>query len=188
MDVTIRGKNFTVTDRIEEYVNKKVSKLGRYLSIIDEARMDLTSEKTRSAQDSQVAQLTVRSRGTILRAEERDQDIFAAIDKVLDKMHRQITRYKDRIQRKGDRGAPPGEKAIVTAAETVDDEGESMTQGEIVRVKKVPTTMMDPEEAVEQMELLGHDFFVFFNADTESLNVAYRRRDGNYGLLQPELG
>jgi putative sigma-54 modulation protein len=190
MDVTIRGRNITVTERIEEYVKKKVSKLSRYLSTIDEARMELAAENTRSAQDSQVAQLTVRSRGAILRAEERDQDMFAAIDKVLDKMHRQITRYKDRRRRKGERGAAPGEKPIVAAAEATLEEVEesSTSRAGIVRVKRFPTTMMDPEEAIEQMELLGHDFFVFFNAESESINVAYRRRDGNYGLLQPEIG
>lgn len=189
MEVTIRGRNITVTDRIDEYVDKKVSKLSRYLSTIDEAHMELSTESTRSAHDRQVAQLTVRSRGTILRAEERASDIFTAIDSVLDKMHRQIRRYKDRLHRKGARGAPTGEKAIVAAAGEQLQEAAVIEEetGEIVRVKQFPATVMSAEEAVEQMELLGHDFFVFFNDDSDSINVVYRRRDDNYGLLQPEL-
>ncbi len=94
MEVTIRGRNVEITSRVQEYVEKKVGKLDRYLPTISEAHMDLSTEKTRSAQDSQVAQLTIRSKGTILRVEERNQDLFTAIDSVLDKMYRQIGRYK----------------------------------------------------------------------------------------------
>jgi len=185
MEVTIRGRNIAVTDRLNEYVTKKASKLDRYLPTIDEAHMELSVEKTRAAQHRQVAQLTVRSRGTILRAEERDNDLFAAIDAVLDKMHRQISRYKDRLQKRGERAA--GSKSDVAAAEA-QPEGESeLLAGAIVRTKRFLISPMAAEEALEQMELLGHDFFVFFNADTESMNVLYRRKDGNYGLLQPEL-
>src|SRR3990172_10851781 len=115
MEVTVRGRNITVSDRLDEYVNKKVSKLDRYLTTIDEARMDLSVEKTRSAQDRQVAQLTVRSHGTILRAEERDQDIFAAIDAVMNKMYRQISRFKERMYQRGERAA--GEKPTVAVVE-----------------------------------------------------------------------
>ncbi|MGH2593387.1 MAG: ribosome hibernation promotion factor, partial [Anaerolineae bacterium] len=121
----------------------------------------------------------------IMRAEERDNDIFAAIDAVLDKMVRQISRYKDRLQKRGERAAGP--KSDVAAAEA-QPEGESeLLAGAIVRTKRFSISPMAAEEALEQMELLGHDFFVFFNADTESMNVLYRRQDGNYGLLQPEL-
>jgi len=185
MDISIRGRNITVTDRLNEYITKKTSRLDRYLPAIDEAHMDLSREKTRSAQDRQVAQLTVRSRGTILRAEERNSDLFAAIDAVLDKMQRQITRYKDRLRSRGEQSAGENPHMAVVEAERA-AEAESPA-GEIVRTKRFPISPMSAEEALEQMELLGHDFYVFFNADTESINVLYRRKDGNYGLLQPEL-
>lgn len=185
MEITIRSRNISITDRINEYVTKKAAKLDRYLPAIDEAHMELSMEKTRSAQDRQVAQLTVRSRGTILRAEERDQDIFAAIDAVLDKMQRQIGRYKDRLYRRGERAA--GENPNMAAVEAERADEAETPPGAIVRTKRFPVSPMSAEEALEQMELLGHDFFVFFNADSEAINVLYRRKDGNYGLLIPEL-
>jgi putative sigma-54 modulation protein len=133
-----------------------------------------------------IAQLTVRSRGKVLRAEERDQDLFAAVDLVADKMQRQITRFKDRLYSRGQiRGSETvrvpeePEAAVEAVAEPV---------GSIVRTKKFRVTPMGPEEAIEQMELLGHDFFVFYNSEVNSITVLYRRRSGDYGLLQPELG
>jgi putative sigma-54 modulation protein len=174
---------------MQEYVEKKIGKLERYLPIIDEARMELSQEETRSAQHRMIAQLTVRSRGKVLRAEERDQDLFAAVDLVAEKMQRQITRFKDRLYSRGQmRGAET--VRVPEAAETVAEAelvAEAEPVGSIVRTKTFEVTPMNPEEAIEQMELLGHDFFVFFNADTEEVNVLYRRRDGNYGLIEPEM-
>jgi len=177
MEVSIFSRNMEVTPRLRDYVEQKVGKLDRYLPLIDDARIDLTKENTRSAAHRQVAQLTVRVRGTILRAEERTQDMFASIDAVLDKMYRQIARYKGKRQ---DRWQ--------TATETLPiEEPVEATVGEIVRVKRFDVRPMVPEEAIEQMELLGHSFYIFLNADEDALNVVYRRKDGNYGLLQPEF-
>ena len=105
MNIVVRSRNVSISDRVEEYVEKKIGKLERYLPIIDEARMELSQEETRSAQHRMIAQLTVRSRGKILRAEERDQDLFAAIDLVAEKMQRQITRFKDRLYSRGPHGS-----------------------------------------------------------------------------------
>jgi len=186
MNIVVRGRNVEVTSRLEEYVDKKVGKLDRYLPTIDEARMELSVEETKSAQHSQIAQLTVRSRGRILRAEERDQDIFAAIDAVSDKMQRQITRYKDRLYARGQvRGTESVRAADIELP--IEAEREEEPLGTIVRTKKFPVTPMSAEEAIEQMELLGHDFFVFYNSDINGINVLYRRKNGDYGLLQPEL-
>lgn len=184
MNIVVRGRNINVTPRLEEYVDKKVGKLDRYLPTIDEARMELAVEETRSAQHSQIAQLTVRSRGRILRAEERDQDIFAAIDAVSEKMQRQISRYKDRLY---ERGQQRGTESVRTPEPLAEGEREEEPLGTIVRTKKFPVTPMGAEEAIEQMELLGHDFFVFYNSDANGINVLYRRKTGDYGLLQPEL-
>jgi putative sigma-54 modulation protein len=177
MQLIIQGKNMEVTDRLREYIEKKVGKLDRYLPTITEARVELSVESAKSAKDRQVAQLTVRSRGALLRAEERSADMFACIDAVVDKMYRQIVRYKGK--RYG-RGRGPGEMPPV-------EEFEEEAPPRIVKVKRFQVIPMDEEEAIEQMELLGHDFFIFFNVNTNEMNVIYRRKDGNYGLIEPEL-
>jgi putative sigma-54 modulation protein len=179
MELMIKGKNVEVTNRLHDYVEKKIGKLDRYLPTISEAWVELTTEETKAAGDRHVCQVTVRSNGTILRAEERSDDIFTAIDTVLDKMYRQIARYKGKRQSRW-RGAAEPEPLPIE--EDVEEE-----VSRIVRVKRFPMTPMGPEEAVEQMELLGHDFFVFFNAEEGRINVLYRRKTGDYGLLQPEL-
>ena len=179
MQLMIQGKNIEVTERLEEYIDRKVGKLDRYLPTITEGRMELSVESAKSAKDRQVAQLTVRSRGTLLRAEERTADMFTSIDAVVDKMYRQIVRYKGK--RYG-RGRGPGEAPPVEVAEF-----EEEVAPRIVRTKRFDVSPMDAGEAVEQMELLGHDFFVFFNVNTSEINVVYRRKDGDYGLIEPEL-
>ncbi|HAL61111.1 MAG TPA: ribosome-associated translation inhibitor RaiA [Chloroflexi bacterium] len=174
MNIIITGKNMEIGDVLRNYVEKKVTKLNRYLPTASEARVELAVEGTKDAEHSQVAQITLRSNGTILRSEERSSDIFASVDAALDKIHRQIIRYKEKRYRRG-RG-PEKESPLLEEEETP----------HIVRTKRFPVRPMDEEEAIEQMELLGHDFFVFFNASTGQVNVLYRRQDGNYGLIEPE--
>lgn len=181
MQLIITAKNMEITERLREYVEKKVGKLDRYLPNIDEAHVELSCQKAKSAQHRQVVQVTLRSSGTILRAEERSDDMFASIDAVLNKIYRQIARYKGK---RYERGRAPGEEPPLPPEELEAEIGETKR---IVRVKRFPMRPMDPNEAIEQMELLGHDFFVFFNAEAEEVNVVYRRKDGDYGLLQPEL-
>jgi putative sigma-54 modulation protein len=182
MELSIKGRNVEVTDRLSDYVEKKIGKLDRYLPTISEAWVELATEGARAAQDRQVCQVTVRANGTILRAEERSDDMFTSIDAVLDKMYRQIARYKGKRKNRWRGSAVPVEPLPLEAEETYDEETSN-----IVRTKRFPMTPMGPDEAVEQMELLGHDFFVFYNADDGQVNVIYRRKDGDYGLLQPEL-
>jgi len=179
MEVTIRGRNFEVTPRLQEYVEMKVARLDRYLGTIDQVRVDLAIENTRSNADSQVAQFTVHSKRAILRAEERTDDMFASIDAVMDKIHRQIERYKGKRQQRIRSGE--------TDVDVLVEEPEEAPAGEVVRVKRFEVLPMGVEEAIEQMELLGHDFFLFYNADEAAVNLVYRRRGGNYGLLQPEV-
>ena len=182
MELTVKGKNVEVTDRLLDYVEKKIGKLDRYLPSISEIWVELSTEGAKAAQDRQVCQVTVRSNGTILRAEERSEDIFTSIDAVLDKMYRQIARYKGKRKNRW-RGAAPAPEPLPMEYEEEFEEESS----HIVRFKRFPMTPMNPDEAIEQMELLGHDFFVFYNADEGQINVLYRRKDGNYGVLQPEL-
>ena len=196
MQLIVQGKNIQVTDRLREYVESKVNRLDRYLATITDARMELASEQTRRHGDRQIAQLTIHSKGMMLRAEERSGDIFTSVDMVMDKMKRQIDRYKSKRRGKL-RGAQQSRDEIdlgledreVDAEELLDEitEDDESLDGAIVRVKRFQVAPMSPEEAIEQMELLGHDFFVFYNVDGGQFNVIYRRRDGNYGLIQPEI-
>jgi putative sigma-54 modulation protein len=179
------ARNMELTDRIVEYVDKKVGKLGRHIPNVDETRVDLSYVKSaRSATDRQVAQITIRGKGFILRVEERADDLFAAIDEAVDKMQRQIERYKGKHQR----GRGDGTSAAEVAAEPVEVE-ETIEDEKIARRKTFTLTPMNELEAIEQMKLLGHDeFFVFYNASTNAINVLYTRRDGTYGLIEPKLG
>jgi len=191
MQLILKARNLDVNDRLKEYVEKKLGKMDRYLPEIQEIRVELAEEKSRKASEREVVQVTMRSNGTLLRAEQRASDIYAAIDAVADKLHGQITRYKGKRRRKIERAqvhAVETEEltAIGVAAEEFGEEEEA-PEGRIVRTKRFSMVPMSEEEAIDQMELLGHDFFVFYNPQGPGLNVLYRRSDGNYGLLQPEL-
>ncbi len=125
------------------------------------------------------------NKGAVLRGEERSSDLFAAIDAVVDTMYRQISRYKGkRIARYRHANA---EEELMTAPPIEEEAEGGEEEPQIVRVKRFAMAPMTPEEAIEQMELLGHSFFVFYNPDEGNINVIYRRRDGNYGLIIPEL-
>ena len=154
---------------------------------LEQVRVDLSTQKARNALERQVAQVTIRDRrGTMLRAEEHNNDMFAAIDAVVDKLYRQIRRYRGQNRKR--RVAAPHVEEIVDLGEPLPIAEESLEdEGAIVRSKRFALNPMNSEEAIEQMELLGHDFFVFFNSEEEAINVLYRRHDGNYGLLQPEF-
>ena len=181
MELMIKGKGVEITDRLHDYVQKKVGRLDRYLPSITEAWVELSMEGTKAAADRQVCQVTVRANSTILRAEERSDDMFTSIDAVLDKMYRQIARYKGKRKNRW-RGAGAQVEPLPLEIEEEPEE-----ESRIVRYKRFAMAPMNTEEAVEQMELLGHDFFVFYDADEGQINVLYRRKDGDYGVIQPEL-
>ncbi|HET9914771.1 MAG TPA: ribosome-associated translation inhibitor RaiA [Anaerolineales bacterium] len=180
------ARNMRLTDNTRDYVEKKAAKLERYLQEIEEVRIELSHAKSaRSALDRQVAQITVHGKGFILRSEERADDIHAAFDTALDKIQRQIDRYKGKHYR----GRGDGRSAAEVAEEElpVDETGELLPL--IGRRKKFIVLPMTEDEAVEQMRLLGHDnFFVFFNAEQNAIQVLYRRRNGTYGLIEPVVG
>jgi putative sigma-54 modulation protein len=181
----IYGKNMEITDRINDYVGKKAAKFDRMLTTMDEVKVDLAFVKSaRSAADRQVAQITIRGKGFILRSEERADDIFAAFDTAIEKMQRQIERYKG----KHFRGRGDGRSAAEVGG-IIPDETEIEEKPLIVKRKSFHMVPMDEIEAIEQMTLLGHnDFFVFYNGNTNAINVLYHRRDGSYGLIVPEVG
>ena len=178
--------NMRLTDNVRDYVEKKAAKLERFLQEIDEIRVELSHIKSaRSALDRQVAQITVHGKGFILRSEERADDIHAAFDAALEKVQRQIDRYKGKHYH----GRGDGRSAADMLEEDVpvDETGELLPL--IARRKKFIVLPMNEDEAVEQMRLLGHDnFFIFFNAEQNSIQVLYRRRNGTYGLIEPIVG
>lgn len=171
MQITIRGKNVAVTPALNDYVEEKVGRLSRYLENISEAVVALSVVK-----DKHIVEVTVfvNGSGIILRGEESNDDMYASIDLVVEKVERQIRKYKTRLSKKS--LVRPDVPAL-----------ENDQPAKLVKTKRFAIKPMDPEEAVMQMNLIGHDFFVFFNADTEEVNVVYKRKDGNFGLIEPEF-
>lgn len=187
MEPTISVKNVRLTPRIETYVSKKTSRLDRYMPNMAELHIDLSKQRVKNADERSVAQITVRdSKGTILRAEDQQADVFAAIDIVVDKIYRQIKRYRDkRVKNRRGNGA---DIALLELEALPIEEDDTELDYKMVRQKRFEMQPMSPDEAIDQMELLGHDFYVFYNTDESAVNVVYRRRDEDYGLLQPEIG
>jgi putative sigma-54 modulation protein len=183
--VEVQTRNIRLTEKIEEYVTKKAGNLNHYLPAIDEARVELVHYKAaRSANDRNVAQITVHGKGFVLRTEERADEALAAFDHALDNMQHQIERYKGKHQH----GRGDGRSAAEAVEQIIDDETGELSPL-VARKKKFVLYPMTEEEAVIQMRNLGHDnFFIFYNAETSKINVLYRRRNGSYGLIQPELG
>jgi putative sigma-54 modulation protein len=186
-NLEIFGREFEVTDHIRDYVTKKVAKLDRHLDSIDLIRVDLAYVKAaRSAADRYVAQMTINGKGFILRSEERADDIRTAMDAAMEKLSRQVNRFKDK--RKRGRGDGKSASDIVPEPIEVSTEMEPEETPVIMRRKRFDLIPMAEEEAIEQMKLLGHDnFFVFYNVKADSVNVLYRRRDGTYGLIEPRI-
>lgn len=183
-NIVITVKNMELTDRVREYVEKKTPRLERLLPDIDTMKFDLSFAKNaRNRADREIAQLTITGKGFVLRTEERDVDLLAAVDKAVDKMQRQIERFKGKRNRGRGDGIPASE--VVPAPGDLEPEIKSA----IVRRKTFTLIPMDENEAIEQMALLDHeDFFIFYNVNTNSVNVLYKRRDGDYGLIEPKIG
>lgn len=188
MELAVHGRNIEITDWIEEYVDKKVSKLDRFINGgVDDVRAELSQSDTRAADDRYTFQITMRTDRQILRAEESSGDIFASIDAAVDKLRRQVKRAVDRKRSRRRHSIATNTEAVLAEAELFEGLGEEGSEGRILRRKKFLLNPMTEDEAVDQMELLGHDFFLFYNEETNSTNLIYRRKDGNYGLLQPDL-
>ena len=191
MQIQIHAKNVDVGQRLHEYAEKKLARLEKYLPNISRIDLELGQERRRQGPDASVAQVTLRhSRGMILRAEDKSQtDLYAAVDMVLDKLNRQIGRYNGKRRR---RAADRSEEldAELMGAELLPEEEDETSEEMmgIVRRKAIEISPMSEQEAIDQMEMLGHDFFVFYNAETQGLNVLYRRKEGDFGLIQPIFG
>ncbi|MFS0674211.1 ribosome hibernation-promoting factor, HPF/YfiA family [Ornithinibacillus sp. 179-J 7C1 HS] len=180
MKFNIRGENLTVTEAIREYVEKKIGKLEKYFEspLTSDVHVNLSVYN-----NQQRIEVTVPMTSLLLRAEVEHMDLYAAIDLVVDKLERQIRKYKTKVNRKVRQNSTPSFVASSLAEKL--DEVEESDEIEIVRTKRFDLKPMDSEEAVLQMDMLGHAFYVFENAVTGDTNVVYRRKDGKYGLIEP---
>jgi putative sigma-54 modulation protein len=173
----VKGKNVEVTDSIRLYAEEKLGKLERQLADPTRVELELAVERNPSISANHVAEATIWTKGPVLRAREASADHKASIDQLVDKLERQVKRYREKRRRH--RGGAV--EAIPESAVPIEAEPN------IVKSKRFPVKPMSPEEAVLQLELVGHDFFVFQNGETMEVNVVYRRRDGSYGLIEPQL-
>lgn len=180
MDIIIRGENITVTSSLQDYAEKRISKLEKYFNapIETDARVNLRVHNT-----EQVVEVTIPLQGLLLRAEVGEEDLYSAIDLAVSKLERQIKKYKTKLNRKGRHSAKQAiQNAGTTVTKTVDEE-ETLS---VVRKKHFVFKPMTVDEAILQMDMLGHSFFVFNNADDNSTAVVYRRKDGRFGLIDQE--
>ena len=175
----IAKNNVEVTETVEAYIEKKIGKLGRYLPTIDEGKLEISQEGAKLPEQRFTVQVTLDSRGVLIRAQEKDKDIRTAVDRVADVLSKRIERYKGKLYDKG--------RGISLARQGATIEGEEIeAPKKVVKSKHFLVKPMPVDEAISQMELLGHDFFLFIDADTERINLLYRRENGDYGLIEPE--
>lgn len=179
MRLHVKGKNVEVSESIRQYAEDKMSKLDRQLHELTEVELELSVEKNPSISANQVAEVTVWTKGPTLRVTGASSDMKASIDQLTEKLLRQVEHYRGKRRGRQVRGngIPPG------GSMSIPDEEDTGQQ--IVKTKQFSMKPMSAEEAVLQLELIGHDFFVFRNDESGEINVIYRRKDGGYGLIEP---
>lgn len=195
MELHIRTNGTKVTDGMREFIDRRMAKLDRIAEHVIDAHLELRTEESRMGTETTTAQLTLHTGRHVLRSEERDTEPARAVDSAIDKLISQVRKYNDkkvsRRKRSAGRGAFVDDAPILAiddaAPAAVEDE-EGMDHGQVVRTKRFPMKPMLVDEAIDQMQLVGHEFFLFRNVDENELNVLYRRRDGSYGLLAPADG
>lgn len=176
MRYTISGKNIDITNALRDIVVQKISKLEKYFTEDNDAQITMMVEKQRH-----IIEVTIPIKGSIIRAEEESENMYAAIDLVVDVLERQLHKHKNKLNKRH-HGQGTFKKDFFDTHDKEHEEGI-----EIVRTKKFAIKPMDAEEACMEMDLLGHDFFVFRNCDTNEVNVVYKRKRGSYGLIEPEF-
>ena len=176
MKLNFTGKNMEVTEALKDITEKKLGKLDKYFQKDAEGNVTYSVERNRK-----IIEVTINLPGTILRAEEATDDMYASIDKAVDVLERQIRKHRTKLQKRYNNGETIRFENIIPLTEEDDD------KPKIVKTKRFDMKPMNVEEAVLQMELLRHNFFIFMNADSDDLNVVYKRKDGNYGLIEPEF-
>ncbi len=176
MKFIVSGKNFEITNALKDRVISKMGKLSKFFQPDTEAHITMSVEKNR-----QIVEVTIHYNGVVIRGEVSETDMYTSIDKVVDIVEKQILRNKTRLEKRLHDGAFRVE-ASDAPREVLEE-----TDFKVMRSKKFPVKPMDVEEAILQMNLIGHEFFVFSNASTRQVNVVYKRKDGNYGLIEPEF-
>jgi len=179
MKITFKGKHIEVTDAMRNYIEKRLNKIDRHFDHILEVIVTLSVEKNR-----QIVEATLQASRALIRAEEETDDMYTSIDKVADKLERQIKKYKEKYFQKPHPGT---EKVGLANKEINAEDSEPDKIAKIVKTKRFAIKPMSVEEAAMQMDLLGHNFFVFANDNTNKVNVLYKRKDGNFGLIEPEF-
>jgi putative sigma-54 modulation protein len=179
MLVAVKGKNIEVTDALRDYAEKKVAKIVKFFE-----KSPLGAQVTLSTERGKhIVDITVQVNGLLLRGEAKTQDMYASIDDAIEKIERQVHKYKTKLNRKFQK-----ENQVVLAPSfTPPAAPKEEFEPQIKRTKRFAIKPMSVEEAVMQMDLLDHDFYVFSNSETDEVNVVYRRKDGNYGLIEPEF-
>ena len=179
MIITISGKNIEVSDYLEELINKKVNKLDKYFPEDTQAHVTPSVERNRH-----IVEVTIPYAGGLIRGEETSGDMYASVDNVLSKLEKQIVRHRTKLEKSLRAGAFRAPEPVYADAFTQDDLDEEAAK--VVKVKRFDIKPMTVDEAMLQLEMLGHSFYMFTNGDTNQINVIYKRKDGNYGLIEPE--
>jgi len=176
----VAKNNVELSETMQDYAMKKIGKLSRYLPATSGGKVEISWEDTKSPDQRFTVQVTLSSKGMLIRAQEKAEDIRSAIDRVADVLSTRIQRHKGRLYDKG-RGVSSVRQGTVGVEE-------SEVPRKVVRTKHFLVKPMSVDEAANQMELLGHDFFLFVSAENDEVNLLYRRKDGNYGLIEPDTG
>jgi len=187
VNLTVKGRNIVVTDAIGKYAEEKIGKLGKYLAKGTRCEVELWTEKNPSISDSQVVEVTIFTKGPVIRAREASPDIYASIDLVFEKLERQVKKYRGKVVAR----SQAGHKEALTSEgfmmpEEAEESEDETSAPLIVKTKSFMVKPMTPEEACLQLDLVGHDFYVFKSSETNETAVVYRRRDGNYGLIEAQ--
>lgn len=186
VNLTVKGRNLVLTEAISTYAEEKIGRLGKYLADGSRCEVELWTEKNPSIADNQVVEATIFTKGLVIRAREASPDIRASIDLVFEKLERQVKKYRGKlVSHQGSQKEAFAAEGFALPGETEAVEEEAQFP-RIVKTKQFMIKPMTPEEAALQLELVGHDFFVFTNSETNETAVVYRRRDGNYGLIEAQ--
>jgi len=186
MKVIVKGRNINITDALREYAIEKTSKMTKYFDQIMKIEIEFMVEKNPSISNPKMVEATVFTKGPVIRAKESSTDMYASIDLVADKLERQVKKYKGKLRTHNLRNnGAIRENVTEVERNNKDDKETAGKKPRIVKIKQFAMKPMSPIEASLQMELLGHDFYVFNNAETDEVNVVYRRKDNDYGLIEP---
>jgi putative sigma-54 modulation protein len=191
VNLVIKGRNMAVSEALSAYAEEKIGRLARQLWDGARCDLELTSEKNPSIAENQVAEATIYTKGPVIRAREASTDMYTSIDLLTDKLERQVKKYRGKLLARVQGAHKEAKEAVVGQGFLLPEDREDASQEtfelpQIVKTKQIMVKPMTPEEAAMQLELVGHDFFVFTSVDTQDTAVVYRRRDGNYGLIEPQ--